>query len=238
MEGLHTGLCCCRGRGIVGGCPWCTVKGQYIHNKVTYPGAVMYLEKDDPLREQYKNEFLDVPGYNELHNSERPQQMTLEKCTASANAVLQAKEEGPRAYKLAKKANPYMDLDVCTAKFPDFDKLKGTLVDPYHEFGNWVNDVRNLIFNVEQTGQQWKKSRRLEEQKYGRFMNLTARAGWHVKEESISRVVALLRTLKVPIGWPDVSGFCIQRKHKKKYMKLAERLAFLGDRGSYILGKL
>lgn len=222
---------------MCGACPWCKLQGVYIHKKVTYPCAVMYLPPEDPLREQYKREFKDVPAYRDLHDKGPPEKMTLAQCRQSATRVQEAKTTGSRAdYENAKKENPYLDFDIFSEKFPGYDKLKGTLVDPYHEFSNVCDDMRALIFNVEKTGQYWSKSRRLDEQKYGRFQNMGKDAGWHVKAECIARVRRLLRTLKVPIGWPDVSDFCVQRKKKKTYMKIAERLAIFGYRGLYILG--
>jgi len=236
VEGLYTGLCSKRGRAKCGGCPWCETEGIWIHNKVTYPGAVRFLPKNDPLRKQYKKEFKDTPDYQDLHNKTRPPLMTIVKCNRSANNVLQAKRQSEAAHTEELKVNPYVDHDVLSQLFPDVDKLDATNVDPYHEYGNLLNDLRCLIFNIEQTGQHWKKSRRDLEQEFKRFLDLGTKAGWHVKEESVILVQELLRILKVPIGWPDLKGFCVKNKEKKRYMKLAERLAFFSHRGLYILG--
>jgi len=243
VEGLYTGLCSKRGRAKCGGCPWCETDGVWLHNKVTYPGAVMFTPMNDPLRKRYKKEFNGaleydaVPGYKDLHNKPRPKKMTLPSCKKSANNVLEAKKESQAAYDEAKSKNPYIDHDVSSELFKDYNKLNGTCVDPYHEYGNLCNDIRCLIFNVEKTGQHWKKSRRDEEHSYGRFLHIKGTvAGWHVIEESVDRVQVYFNTLKVPIGWPDLNAFCVKKKQKKKYMKLSERLGFFSHRGLYMLG--
>lgn len=165
------------------------------------------------------------------------------------------------AYKRVKKEQPYVNRDVFSETFPDFDKMKGTLVDPYHEFGNWVNDVRGnvlyvphyitptpythmrihshhtaLIFNVEGTGQHWKKTRRDEEHKWNRFLEVGTAAPWHVVAESERSVDKLLRKFKHPTDWGSLKDFCVPKGKKRKYMKLSERAAFLSHRGLYILG--
>jgi hypothetical protein len=237
VEGLYTGLCSKRGRAKCGGCPWCETEGVWLHKKVTYPGAVTFTPVKDPLRKKYKKEFESVPGYQDLHNKPRPKKMTLSSCQKSAKNVLEAKEETKVAYEEAKAINPYIDHDITSELLEDYNKLNSTCVDPYHEYGNLCNDMRCLIFNIEKTGQHWKKSRRDLEHQYGRFLHITGTtAGWHVTEESVGRVQDYVKTLKVPIGWPGLKAFCVRRKEKKKYMKLSERLGFFSDRGVYIMG--
>ena len=90
VEGLYTGLCCARSRPLIGGCPWCKTKGVYIHKKVTYPGAVCFTDKDDPMRALHKKEFKKVKGYKELHDSNPPAQMTLKEANESADKVNKA----------------------------------------------------------------------------------------------------------------------------------------------------
>jgi hypothetical protein len=237
LEGLYTGFCTKRGRGLCGGCPWCKTEGVYVHKKVTFPGSVTFLPRAHHLRAWYKTEFANVPGYNQLHAAGRPEVMTLTMCIQSANDVLTAKSESKAEEKRVRKIRPYVDHDVFTTKTPGYNKLDGTLVDPYHEFGNLIDDMRCLWFNIEKTGQHWKKSRREAEHVFKRFEQYKGTlAGWHVKEESIVRVRKLLLTLKTPIGWPDLKAFCVLKYGKKKYMKLSERIAFIAHRGLYIIG--
>ena len=94
VEGLYTGLCSKRGRCKVGSCPWCNTVGVWMHNKVTYPGAVRHTALDDPLRRKWKKEFKDVPEYKVIHNKTKPERMTVLKANASADLVQAALRVG------------------------------------------------------------------------------------------------------------------------------------------------
>lgn len=147
-------------------------------------------------------------------------------------------QQSKAKYEKVKKEQPYVDRDVFSKRFPGYNKLDGTIVDPYHEYANYANDTRALIFNVEKTGQHWKVSRRTSEHDLGRFKNMGAKAGWHVKPESAEKVAKLLKSdlLKYPNDWPDISNFVIVNRKKMTYMKIAERMACFAHRGLYTLG--
>ena len=113
VEGLYTGLCSKRGRCIVGSCPWCDLKGQWMHNKVTFPGAVTFLPIDDPLRQAWQKEFKKVPGYRKLWNEGKPERMTLQKANESADAVQAAKQVCSCCHPSIRHACTFNSYDLC-----------------------------------------------------------------------------------------------------------------------------
>ena len=85
-RGLYHALSCKQAPALVGGCPFCHIKGHYCNNTTVYPGAVMHLPAGHDLRARWLRVFYRAP--EELKHLAR---YTHEKMTLS-EAISIAKE--------------------------------------------------------------------------------------------------------------------------------------------------
>ena len=58
-------------------------------------------------------------------------------------------------------------------------------------------------------------------------------APWHCSAKLLKQINDYIATLKIPSGWPQLSKYFSEEYER---IKLAEALAFAGDRGAYFIG--
>lgn len=131
---------------------------------------------------------------------------------------------------------PFKGVSVFCEFFGEsWDMINRIAFDPAHEFHNLVKDLIALVTNV---GSMHFKPKRLdEEKKLGRFSECKTPkdAPWIVSDRTRTILSELIDSnkLKVPSDWPKILNYFNDDYEK---IKLAESMAFCGDRGRYFLG--
>jgi hypothetical protein len=106
------------------------------------------------------------------------------------------------------------------------------MVDLAHEFSNLIKNMLQLTTNKKKSALHWKKVQRDFEQKHGRFKEFGAKAPWHISKERLFDLMWLCTKLRVCKDWVPITAM-FEFEHR---MKIADCLAFCGDRGAYFIG--
>ena len=108
-----------------------------------------------------------------------------------------------------------------------WNKIERTVLDPGHQFGNFVKDAIYLTGNLKKM--KFNRNRkRGEREKLGRFTD--KKIPLHASTECQAKINHLCVTLKMPADWPALNP--LFRDCSK--FKIAESLALCGDRGKYL----
>ena len=131
---------------------------------------------------------------------------------------------------------PFKGVSVFQRFFgPNWDMIRRVAVDPAHELHNLVKDMLGLLLS--DGAMDFKPKRLAEEKLMGRFKNLqnSRQAAWilSAKRKLILDALIESRQLKVPEAWPRILNYFNEDYEK---IKLAESMAFCGDRGAYFIG--
>jgi hypothetical protein len=177
----------------------------------------------------------------------RPRATTTQQASAVGRAVEAAEERARRgdmtqtALKNLIADSPFKYVPVFTKYFgEDWDLISRIATDPAHEFQNLVLDLLDLICNegkMKLKDKYWE-----EEKKQGRFRdfpkkNRVVQAPWHASKQVKNILTVLIRDgkFKTASAWPAVMPYFGEGHNK---IKIAESLAFCGDRGAYFLSHL
>ena len=131
---------------------------------------------------------------------------------------------------------PFKGVSVFATFFgPNWQMIKRACIDPAHEVTNLVKDMLGLMLN--KGAMEFKPKRLTEEKKMGRYENLASNktAPWRISARYITILCLLMasKTLKVADAWPRLLNYFSDDYEK---IKLAESMAFCGDRGCYFIG--
>lgn len=179
---------------------------------------------------------------NNIRVNVKPAKMTTQAAVKSGKnveeAVRRTKNSSMSKNMLKKiiESEPFKGVSAFIKFFgPDFNIIPRIVIDPAHEMHNLVKDVLGLWLNV--GGMEFKPKRLSEEKKMGRYSryNNNTDAVWRIN----SRLLVILSTLmesgqlKIPEAWPKLLNYFSEEYEK---IKLAESMAFCGDRGCYFVG--
>lgn len=142
-------------------------------------------------------------------------------------------------YQKHMQATSFKDVSVFTTIFgEDWDLIHRIATDPAHELYNLVKDLLGLMCN---SGSMQFKAKYWElEKKLGRFGNLKTHYGapvapWHISTQRKQILTSLIDSglFKGCDGWPKTISYFSDEYEK---IKIAESMAFCGDRGKYFMG--
>ena len=177
VVGLPSGLCNKGVGALTGACPWCTQGGCRMHGTTKYIGAITHTHTRSPLRQRFQQEFKDTVSWTniqDMHRATPPGQMTTDEALRSGRKMKRAREGSDLTateLRNLQKEEPYTDVDAFSTRFPGWNKLRRTVVDPAHELMNLVKDILHLIVSMKDTSMAFTKARKEEEAKNGRFMD-------------------------------------------------------------------
>ena len=216
---------------------------------------VMYRVQTEELRSRFREEHKrNTPVLHQtsrLENTDEPlgprknykaPPMTTSKAILSGEVVeeairnCKARNITKEALKTILSENAFKGVSVFQRFFgPNWDMIRRIAVDPAHELHNLVKDMLGLILS---DGAMDFKPKRLKEEKLmGRFKELptSKKATWIMsdKRKAILSTLVTSRVLKVPEAWPRILNYFNEDYEK---IKLAESMAFCGDRGAYFIG--
>ena len=172
---------CNKGVGALeGACPWCKQKGCRMHGTTKYIGAITRTPSDSQHRQHFKEEFKNVDSSSswkdikKMHDDRPPGKMTINEAIASGRRMKRAREDDTltaTAVKEKQKQEPFTDVDAFSERFPEWNKLRRTVVDPAHEIMNLIKDILHLSTSSRDSSMAFTKARKEEEQKNGRFID-------------------------------------------------------------------
>jgi hypothetical protein len=197
---------------------------------------------------QLKKDFLAEHKKNQavlFATKTKPRKMTTEAAVRSGQNVQNArarwKNKSMTKARLDEiiKEEPFKDISVFKEFFgDDWDLIKSIACDPAHELQNLVKDLLALL--TDQGNMHFKAKLWRTEKQAGRFQEFSTHYGvpvasWHISNKIKTVLTRLIEAnvLKVPEGWPATTSYFSEDYEK---IKLAESMAFCGDRGVYYLG--
>jgi hypothetical protein len=229
-------MCCGRHPPCyVGSCVKCHVRGVRRLARTVVPGAVSFLDRDDPMRKAYKREFAKDEHCSELAARPRPAKRRCTEVAAAAGRVANGRS--------TRKEEAFSDIPVLV-ELLDLDITKRTIYDLAHTFANAIKLLFSCISNNAGGSKgKFTKTVRLEEKKRGRFPYLfkrkknekKQRPKWKPKRGECKAVDTTLKDLcRVPEGWPSL------RKPFAEvfFMKTSELLLFGGSAGAWVIQQL
>ena len=146
---------------------------------------------------------------------------------------------------------PYKDVDIYTTTLWYHDKIKHTMYDLAHQFGNVIKHMLSYIRNTNKKGKLKfsHEARTYETETLQRFPLLRAdmrpknvrkdepkrrQAPWVASKQVQNAIDDLLPQMKLPSCYPTVRSVFLDLG----FMKTAETLLLAGDAGAYILSLL
>jgi hypothetical protein len=198
-------------------------------------------KRNNPLLHQ-TSRLVDLDEPNGERKNYKAPPMTTIKAIQSGERMEKAIADCKAAYitrsKLLEQAKkePFKGVSVFQKFFgKHWDMIGRIAVDPAHEMHNLVRDMLGLLLS--EGAMDFKKKRLDEEKKMSRFKNLKKPkdAGWIIsaKRKAILDNLIARHELKVPEAWPRIINYFNEDFIK---IKLAESMAFCGDRGAYFIG--
>jgi hypothetical protein len=260
-RGLCKPICCKSAPAENGMCPFCKVVSVRCKNNksAAYVCAITHLslkasskEATIALREQFYEEHNSNDAVlnrtSKIDNStgERINKKPMNMQTSAAIAAGRDVEEAIRRFNnrsMSKKRleeiikeKPFKGVGAFSEFFgEEWDMIKRIAIDPAHELHNLVKDLLALMQSA--SSMDFKPKRLAEEQKMHRFSNFANRhdAEWLISERRREILCSLIenRLFLVPESWPKIINYFNDDYDK---IKLAESMAFCGDRGAYFLG--
>ena len=174
--------------------------------------------------------------------NKKPPKMTTVLALQSGQTVDRSvalyKNKSMTAKRLAEifEEQPFKGVSVFATFFGSkWQMIERTGIDPAHEISNLVKDMLALMLN--KNAMEFKPKRLEEEQKMGRYKNWSSnkKASWRISAQFIMILSTLLASnqLKISAAWPRLLNYFTDEYEK---IKLAEAMAFCGDRGCYFIG--
>ena len=223
-KGIAAAIGCSQFPAYNGSCCQCQVVGVNKYNAMTYPGAVTHLPDNDPLRYEFSNAYAADEELWALAFEAPPSPWVL-------RDVLKRGKQVSRGDRTAKEAGwKFVDvltfgLSVDGGRTP-WNKIHRTILDPDHQFHNFVKNVICIVGNLKHMA--FTKAKRKGEWKLDRFT--AQKVPFHASIDCQARINHLCVTLKLPNGWPALSPLFTDCSK----FKIAESLALCGDRGVYL----
>jgi len=183
-----------------------------------------------------------ILGNNVERVNKKPAKMTTIRALASGQIVdrsvaLYKRKAMTQTNLLATiEEQPFKGVSVFATFFgSNWDMIKRACIDPAHEVTNLVKDMLGLMLN--KGAMEFKPKRLVEEKLMNRYKNLASNkdAPWRISARFIAILCSLMSstTLKVADAWPRLLNYFSDDYEK---IKLAESMAFCGDRGCYFVG--
>ena len=235
---------------LVGSCNMCNVGGHYLRTTIV-PGSLWAL---DPAKQStkaltlaYKREFKNAYDgglpTNELGKAGPLQRRTKKDAIDAGNRVLSGAS--------VETNEPYKDVDIYTTTLWYHDKIKHTMYDLAHQFGNVIKHMLSYIRNTNKKGKLKfsHEARTYETETLQRFPLLRAdmrpkkvrkdepkrrQTPWVASKQVQNAIDDLLPQMKLPSCYPTVRSVFLDLG----FMKTAETLLLAGDAGAYILSLL
>jgi hypothetical protein len=183
--------------------------------------------EDSKLRDDFQNEFSQIPRLAEMSRASRPRTLTTAQKVAS----------GQRAGGKSNMTEPYIRVNAFhLAEIPGsvFDVYYKSMYDMAHGIANNTSDVFCFIFN---TGDRvFTRARRdFETNTLLRFQDYREREQmpWQCNRNIAKLLSELIKSghLRVPIGWPQLVDIT-----KKPPTFISEKLMLAGSIGKWYLG--
>jgi len=222
-KGIAAAIGCSQYPAYVGSCCQCQITGVRKYKTTNYPGAVCLLPKDHPLRAEFAAVYGKDEELKQLARAAPPRGWKLAQVMKLGRQVANGEK---KAKNVGWKFEDQLTTGLAPAEGTHWNKIQKTLLDPDHQFHNFVKNAICITGNLKQM--KFSKGRRTGEKALGRFKD--KQVPFHASTGCQARINHLCVVLKMPAGWPALTP--LFRDCSK--FKIAESLALCGDRGKYL----
>ena len=195
-QGIKKVLGSCGVGSKIGGCPWCRVHGTVVYHHSTncyYFSAVRCLPPDDPLREEFREEFDKNRDVKAVADAQEPTLMTTEEAILAAERIQE---------KISSQKDEYYSFVSPFHSYFGTDVVNNTAFDPCHAIGKTIEHLLCLIFTTAKSQMTFSEAQKAYEMgELGRWDD-----GFPFRASPSSRNLLheLLQVLPKPKGWSRI----------------------------------